>query len=109
MFRSPFPLAVAVAALSACNCGVEHTDPARPAIATDPASIAFGELPTGSFLDRTVTVTNSGAAALHVNDARLEDDTRGAFAVIPSTFEVPAASSYPVTIRYSASSTDGAD
>jgi hypothetical protein len=81
---------------------VTTTPPApAPNIGVNPTSVNFGSAETGTTVDRTLTISNTGTSALDVSSLASSD---AAFTVIgPGTpFTVAAGGSTPVTLRFTA-------
>lgn len=73
----------------------------EPNIGVNPASVDFGAAETGTTVDRTLTVSNTGTAVLEVSSVTTSG---GAFTVVgPATpFSVAAGGSTTVTLRFTA-------
>lgn len=76
--------------------------PATPAIALSPASLAFGTVTTGSSASLTTQIQNPGNATLTVSSIALCSGTPTVFTWSPSTtpFTVPAGGATTLTVTY---------
>ncbi len=81
--------------------------PSAPRLGVDPASLAFGSVTVGLSSARTLTVSNTGTAALSATLARAAG-TSGEFTVTPATLTLAPGASALATVTY-APSAAGAD
>ncbi len=68
------------------------------AVTYEPAALAFGTVPVGSWKDTTILVTNSGNDTLIVQDIQASDTV---FAARPVTMVLPPSGSFTDTVRFS--------
>ncbi len=79
-------LFLTLVSVSACQCGGPNLSNARPSIEARPASLDFGTTAPGVGVERSVEISNSGVADLHLSEMLVEGD--GAFTLFPPTVTV---------------------
>ncbi len=68
-----------------------------PSLAVSPSSIDFGGLNIGQFVTDTLTVTNSGYAALNITSVT---PSLAVFSIAPSSGSIPAQSRFKFAVKY---------
>lgn len=92
--------------VSVALAGVGQLQP-MPEIGVSGASVDFGSIEIGTSADRTITVTNSGTAALNVTDASLANND--AFVIKSTSCDIVApGASCAIVVTYTAASSASA-